>query len=60
MDLLMVALDADATESESLEAYLASREDTVEDIIKRGSAYELVDLVSAIVARVDLTQESRL
>ena len=55
-----MALDADATQSESLDAYLASREDTVEDIIKRGSAYELVDLVSAIVARVDLTQESRL
>jgi len=60
LDLLMVALDADAIQSESLEAYLASREDTVDDIMRRGQAYELVDLVSAIVARVDLTQESRL
>ena len=60
MDLLMVALDADAIQSESLEAYLASREDTVDEIMRRGQAYELVDLVSAIVARVDLTQESRL
>ena len=32
----MVALDADAIQSESLEAYLASREDTVDDIMRRG------------------------
>ena len=56
----MVALDADATDSASLEAYLASREDGIADIMRRGLPHEIVELVAAIVARVDLTQESRL
>jgi len=59
--ILQIALDADATfeTCPALETYLTENEDDLELVFTKSNNSDKINLLAAIIARTDLTKESR-